>query len=346
MATTPMGARKARVLRAVVGDYIRTAEPVGSGTVATRYRLGVSPATIRNDMATLEELGYLVQPHTSAGRVPTDLGYRFYVDTLPRRAALSDTQRRAIAVFFGEVPPDVEEVLRRTASFLSQLTHYAAVALAPDVERSRVAYADLIPLASGALLVVVGDTGRVDKRLIEAADGVSEPALRRTSEALRRSVAGRSYAEARRRIDRAAAAAAGDDRDVLAAVAQAFADLERSGGPDHAFIGGVANIAGEDAFERRETVRRLFEALEEEAAVLRFLRGLAGEEEVAVTIGRENPVAAMREASVVVAPYRAGHRPAGAIAVIGPTRMHYTTSISAVRAVSRRLSGLIETLAG
>lgn len=344
--TTPLGARKARVLRAVVGDYIRTAEPVGSGTVATRYRLGVSPATIRNDMATLEEMGYLVQPHTSAGRVPTDFGYRFYVDTLPRRAALSDAQRRAIASSFGEAPPDVEEVLRRTASLLSHLTRYAAVALAPDVERSRVAYTDLIPLASGALLVVVGDTGRVDKRVVETGDDVSEETVRRASEVVGRSVAGRRYGAARERIERAAATATGQERDVLAAVGRAFADLERSGGPDHAFIGGAANIAGDEAFERRETVRRLFEALEEEAAVLRFLRGLAGEQEVAVTIGRENPVAAMREASVVVAPYRAGNRLAGAIAVIGPTRMHYPTSISAVRAVSRRLSGLIETLAG
>ncbi len=139
--------RKASVLRAVVTDYIRTAEPVGSGAIAHRYPFGVSPATIRNELAALEEMGYLSHPHTSAGRIPTDLGYRFYVDTLPRRPTLSETQRRAIASFFGQLQPDVEEMLRRTASLLSRVTRYAAIAVAPPpaattVARARIASPD------------------------------------------------------------------------------------------------------------------------------------------------------------------------------------------------------------
>src|ERR671918_2704575 len=162
-----VGARKSAVLRAVVIDHIRSGQPVGSGTVARRHRLGVSPATIRNDMSSLEALGYLTQPHTSAGRIPTDLGYRFYVDALPAPLRLTPGQRRAIAESLSELQGDVEEALRRTAQVLSRLTHYAAVALTPVVEGSKVVRAELVPLGSTALLLVVSDTGRVDKRALE-----------------------------------------------------------------------------------------------------------------------------------------------------------------------------------
>jgi heat-inducible transcriptional repressor len=248
-AAGTLGARKGDVLRAVVSHHIRTGEPVGSGAVVRRYRLGVSPATIRNDMAALEEMGFLAQPHTSAGRIPTDLGYRFYVDALPRRPSLSEQQLRVIAAFFGEPPPEMEEALRRTAFLLSKVTRYGAVTQPP--------------------------------------------------------------------------------------------------GAHHVFIGGAANIAAEETFERRETARRLFELLEEhEESVLALLRSLSDREDVTVRIGRENPLAAMREVSLVVAPYRFRGRLAGTIAVIGPTRMHYSSAISAVDAVSHRLSDLVETLAG
>jgi transcriptional regulator of heat shock response len=246
--TETLERRKSTVLRAVVSDYIRTGEPVGSAAVAKRYRLGVSSATVRNDMAALEELGFLHQPHTSAGRVPTDRGYRFYVDTLPRRSWLPDRQQQAIDRFFGDAPIDADEVVRGTAVLLSRVTRYGAVAQRP---RST-----------------------------------------------------------------------------------------------HVIVGGAANIVSEDAFERRETARRLLEALEEERAFLSFLRGLVGTAEVAVRIGRENPLRAMHEASLVVARYGEAGRTIGAIAVIGPTRMHYRESISAVRAVALNLSRAIERLAG
>ena len=243
-----LGEREAAVLRLVVSDHIRSGEPVGSAAVARRHHLKVSAATIRNDMAALEEAGYLSHPHTSAGRIPTDLGYRYYVDTIPRWPRLADTKRRAIARFFGEPATDPDEIVRGTAALLSRLTHYGAVAQPP--------------------------------------------------------------------------------------------------GSPHVILGGAANLAGEEAFERRETVRRLLELLEHEEAMLRLLDALADEGEVVVRIGRENPFAAMREASVVVAPYRRGPDRVGAIAVIGPTRMEYPGAMSTVREVSRGLTRTIQTLAG
>src|ERR671919_1003707 len=235
-----LGPRRAVVLRAVVTDYIRSAEPVGSGTVAARYRLGVSPATIRNDMALLTEMGFLEQPHTSAGRVPTDLGYRFYVDSLPDPPSLTPGQRRVISESLSELQGDVEEALRRTAQLLSRLTHYAAVALTPEVEGSRVVRAELVPLGSTALLLVVSDTGRVDKRALDLPAAGDEEAVRRVSEALVGEIRELSFGEAGDRVEALTARAEGHDRSLLTAVGSAFRDLERT--EEHAFLGGVANI--------------------------------------------------------------------------------------------------------
>ena len=243
-----LGERQAAVLRAVVGDYIRSGDPVGSAAVATRHRLGVSAATIRNDMATLEEVGFLHQPHTSSGRIPTDRGYRFYVDALPRRQELPSRWRRSIDRFFGQPPPDPEEVIRGTALLLSRVTRYGAVAQPP---RST-----------------------------------------------------------------------------------------------HVIVMGTANIVSEEAFERRETARGLLEVLEEERDVLELLRRLVSEAEVVVRIGEENSLSALHEASIVAARYGAGGRTLGAIAVLGPTRMHYRESISTVRSVAEHLGRTIERLAG
>jgi heat-inducible transcriptional repressor len=345
-AAADLGYRQARVLRAVVRDYIKTGEPIGSGTLAGRHRLGVSAATIRNDMALLEELGYLTHPHTSAGRLPTDLGYRFYVDTLGGLPRLSDSQREVIAASIDERVADVEDVMRRTAHVLSRMTHYAAVALSPTLERTRVVRADLVWLGPGALLLVVSDSGRVDKRMLDVPEGADADTVHRASE-VTGSLRGLTYPEARARLLVRAREAGEPDRAILGAVAEAFHELEREPAREHVFIGGVGNIAREEIFEHRDTLRLLFDALDEEATILRFLRGLAtDEEEITVRIGRENPLAAMREASVIVSWYRVGDRPVGSIAVIGPTRMEYPTAMSTVAEVARRLSNVIEALGG
>jgi heat-inducible transcriptional repressor len=243
-----LGARRSAVLRAVVTDHIRTGEPVGSGALARRHPLGVSPATIRNEMARLEELGYLTHPHTSAGRIPTDVGYRFYVDSLPRRSEVAPKIRRAIVDLFQASPPDPDEAVLLASSLLSRLTGYGAVSQ---------------PVAS-----------------------------------------------------------------------------------EHVIVRGVANLAREAAFDRREVLERLFDALEEEETIVPFLRALAGQGAVVVRIGRENPLAAMRQASLVVAAYRVRGRPIGALGVVGPTRMQYPQAMSVVQEVAGHLSRSITALAG
>lgn len=338
--------RKSSVLRAVVQHYIRTAEPVGSGTIAREYRLGVSPATIRSELAALEEMGYLAQPHTSAGRIPTDLGYRHYVDHLPRRSTLPLALAREIEGYFGDRRVDLDELLHGTAALLSKLTGYAAVALTPRTESGRVLRAELLPMGTGVMLLVVSETGRVDKRRLELGAEPDTKIVERVSRMLSERLAGLGYDEAAERAGLLAREIADEERRLIRDVADTMRGLH---GPEaeHVFVGGVANIADERTFERRETLRHLVETLEERSAVLEIVSAVRGAmEDVTVRIGHENPLRALAEASVVVGWYGRDDEPAGAIAVVGPTRMEYPKAISAAHAVAGRLSGLMSDLAG
>ncbi|MGH2740356.1 MAG: heat-inducible transcriptional repressor HrcA [Actinomycetota bacterium] len=345
-AQQTLSPRKSAVLQAVVRDYVRSAEPVGSGTVAKRYGLGVSAATVRNEMAALEEMGYLEQPHTSAGRIPTDRGYRFFVDMLPTRLSLAGTSRRAIRAFPEEPTVDFDEVLRSAALLLSRLTRYAAVALPPVIENRRIVRAELLRVGSAVLLLLVGSTGHVQRSVLDTEDLPDDEAVSRASHALERALASVSYANAAAHIDAIVTTARGDDRRLLSAVAKTLRRLEQEPGYGHVFVGGASNIAAEDAFERPGTAQRVIETLEEEGAVLSYFRGFPLQGGVIVRIGRENPLAAMRAASVVTAHYLAANTPVGTVAVVGPTRMDYAQAMSTVGAVARRVSEVIGPLAG
>jgi heat-inducible transcriptional repressor len=339
MAEPELGQRKVDVLRAVVEEYVRTGEPVGSETIAERSGLGVSSATIRNELASLEELGYLSHPHTSAGRIPTDAGYRRYVDALPPGGRMRDAQRRAIAGFFAETMLDLEEVLKGTTQLLSRVTQYAGLAVPPSGSVEVVLRTELIELGSGLLLLVVGQRGRVDKTMIDRPAELDAEALATLERTLADRVHGRSVTEARAEALKAAAGAGGVEREIYAAAADVFGDMQLGAGMHHVLIGGVANLADEAAHWRRETVRRLFEALEHESEMVELMRDVTTED-VNVTIGAEHPHTGEWEASIVSAPFRAGSTALGAVGVVGPTAMDYVGVMASVRAVARRLSEL------
>lgn len=338
--------RKAAVLRAVVQDHIRTGEPVGSKTIASRHGLGVSAATIRNELAALEEMGYLTQPHTSAGRIPTDLGYRFYVDSLPDGVSLPRTLQEQVEAFFGPPRSDVDELLHGTASLLSRLTGYAAVAVTPQVTSSRVVRTELIPVGSSVMLLIVSDTGRVDKRMLDIGPDPDERIVERASHMLSERLAGLSYGEAAGRAAALIREMAEEERRLVREVAAAIRYVQdRESG--EIYLGGVANIADEGTFESPDALRGMVGALEEGSAVLEILRAASGAiDDVTVWIGKENTLRAMAEASLVVAWYGSQARPVGAIAVVGPTRMEYPRAISSTRAVAGQLSDLLRGLAG
>src|SRR5262245_20783704 len=339
MAERELGARKVEVLRAVVEEYVRTGEPVGSETIAERSGLGVSSATIRNEMAALEELGYLSHPHTSAGRIPTDAGYRKYVDALPPGGRMRDAQRRAIAGFFAETMLDLEDVLKGTTQLLSRVTQYAGLAVPPTASNEIVIRTELIELGSGLRLLVVGRRGAVDKVMIDRPAELDADALASLERALTDHVRDKTIAEARAEVLKAAAGAGQAEREVFAAAADVFGDMQVGGGTHHVLIGGVANLADEAAHWRRETVRRLFEALEHESEMLEVMRDVTTEE-VNVTIGAEHPHTGEWEASIVSAPFGPGGSALGAVGVVGPTAMDYVGVMASVRAVAKRLSEL------
>jgi heat-inducible transcriptional repressor len=342
--TRELSERNAAIVRALVTLYIRTGEPVGSEAVAAASGLGVSSATIRNELAALEEMGFLMQPHTSAGRAPTDRAYRYYVDMLPARPRLRDPERKAIVHFFDEALANVDEILRGTTQLLSRLTRYASLALAPSPRQMEIARAELVDLGTGTMLLVIFDTGRVEKRLIdlppEAADRDVEGLSRVLTEAFR----GKNLEAARTASHDRSRSGDEPDRTIFKRVTEALGSMAEAAEAEHMVVGGVANIAAEEAFHRRETLQQVYEALERESAILRLLREAAVTPPVSVMIGRENPVPEMWEASVVAAPYLAGHGSVGTIGVVGPTRMDYAAAISAVRAVADRLSAAVEAL--
>jgi heat-inducible transcriptional repressor len=339
MAEAELGARKAAVLRVLVEEYVRTGEPVGSEKIAERAAIGVSSATIRNEMSALEELGYLSHPHTSAGRIPTDLGYRYYVDTLPTGGKLREAQRRAITEFYAEAMLDMEEVLKGTTQLLSRLTQYAGLAVAPSASEERVLRVELIEIGSALLVLVVGQHGRVDKQAIDRPDGLDERAISAIGQDLADAFSGMSATKARLEATRMAREARGAERELLSAVAATFEMMNQGARNDHVLVGGVANLAGEAARWRRETVRRLFEALEKESEMLHLLRGVSPAE-LSVTIGAEHPATGEWEAAIVAAPYRVGETSLGTVGVVGPTRMDYLSVMTAVQAVAQRVSEL------
>jgi heat-inducible transcriptional repressor len=346
MADQQLGARKSAVLRAVVEEYVRSGEPVGSETIADRSALGVSSATIRNEMAALEELGYLSHPHTSAGRIPTDAGYRHYVDTLPVSTRLRETQRRAIAAHFAEAILDLEEVLKGSVHLLSRLTQYAGLAVPPGASEEPIARLELIDMGPTVMVLAIGQHGRVDKRVLDRPDRVEAADLERMESELQ-PAHGRTYAEAQAMLLQLSARTRGPMHDLLLEVADTLRVASQGERSTHVVIGGVANLADDAAAWRRETLRRLFETLEREQEIVRVLKDVSSaSEELTVTIGTEHPSTGEWEASIVAAPFHAGGETVGTIGVVGPTRMDYVSAMASVRAVAKRLSDLADELDG
>jgi heat-inducible transcriptional repressor len=333
-----LGSRKAAVLRAIVEEYVRSGEPVGSETIAEASGLGVSSATIRNEMAALEELGYLSHPHTSAGRIPTDAGYRHYVDSLPAHGKLREAQRRAIAAHFAEAILDLEEVLKGSVHLLSRLTQYAGLAVPPGASEEHVVRLELIDMGPTLMILAIGQHGRVDKRIVDRPEGMDSKAVAQ-AEGRVQAVRGLSYADAQARLLQLAAGAPALEHDLLLMTADTLRMATEGDGSTHVVVGGVANLADEAQAWRRETLRRLFETLEREQEMIRVLHDVSTED-VKVTIGGEHPSTGEWEASIVTAPFRAGDATMGTIGIVGPTRMDYLSAMASVRAVAARLSEL------
>jgi heat-inducible transcriptional repressor len=338
----PLDDRKLRILRAIVAEYVADGEPVGSRRVVEVARLDVSAATVRNDMAVLEELGYITQPHTSAGRVPTDQGYRRFVDDLAANPALDAPKRELIGELLGSAR-DVEDLLARTSSVLSQLTRLVSLVIAPAVDAARCKLVELVGLTpQSALLLLVADTGRVEKRTVDLPAGTTDADLDRVRTMLGEHVRGRPMGEVHGALRAVADTAPTELREVLRGVADATDAGLADDTVHHVVVGGRASLAGEVALER-DDLSRILELLEERATLARILSDTEGDEPL-VRIGGENTVEDLRATSLVAQRYRVVT--AGSLGVLGPTRMDYASVLSTVRAVADELQRSLADLSG
>lgn len=344
-AENTLDERKALVLRAIVSHYVSTGEPVGSKTLVDRYKLRVSPATVRNDMGHLEDAGYIYQPHTSAGRIPTDVGYRFFVDAWGSDVRLPADQAQQIRTFFGQPRWELEDSLRQTAALLSDLTDHAAVVFAPALDRSVVRHVELVRLStSRAMFVLVTDTGIVENHVLHVDDVLTDDQLEQASQKLSSVVVDKPLDAAGRAIVDGIEAFPAELREPVAAVSRAVQEDLNKRETDRVFLEGASNIVDEDKFADLETVRQVIGALENRRLLLEVMADALSVENVSVRIGAENLAEGMQSSTVIAAPYAVGGSILGSLGVVGPTRMDYRKTIAAVYEVSANLGRMLTEL--
>jgi heat-inducible transcriptional repressor len=331
--------RRLAVLRAIVEDYVSTREPVGSKALVERHALGVSSATIRNDMAVLEEEGFIAQPHTSAGRIPTDLGYRAFVDRLSGVKPLSSAERRAISDFLAGAV-DLDDVMARSVRLLAQLTRQVALVQYPSLVQSTALHIELIRLSeTRLLLVLIADTGRVEQRSIDLPVAMSEDDVALLRARLLAIVIGQRCDELGEHLttlpDEFDEALRRSVAVVVSSLIEATADTVEQ----RVMLGGTANLARyRDSFSI--SLEPVLEALEEQVVLLRLLGEVSGD--VTVRIGHENPVEDLQATSLVATGYGRGDAVVAGVGVVGPTHMDYPGTIASVRAVAQYLSRILD----
>jgi heat-inducible transcriptional repressor len=320
--------RKTAILSAVVQEYIATALPVGSSHIAAVSGIGVSSATVRNEMAVLEQEGFLVQPHTSAGRIPTDKGYRFFVDHLAAPGRVDAATTRQVGEFFEAAHGRLEEMLHQTSDLLTQLTHNAAVVLGPKAEAAAIRSAQVVRLSSNAAAVVlVLANGGVENEVIEIEESISDPALATASAHLAAALTDETLAA----IDSLPATG---DASVDAICTAAVGALREVSADDHVYVGGASTVA--ESFDAVDVVRQVLHTLEQQFVVVSLVRDIV-DRGMSVAIGVEHGVEPLSACSVVVAPVVVEGEHLGSVGVLGPTRMNYPQALATVDIVSDRL---------
>lgn len=329
------------VLRVIVQDYVASREPVGSKSIVERHSFGVSAATIRNDMALLEEEELIAAPHTSSGRIPTDKGYRVFVDQLADLRPLSAAQRTAIEIFLGS-SADLDQVLGRTVRLLSQLTHQVALVQYPSLSRSRIRHVELVRLASTRVMtVLITDTGRVEQRLIDVSAELDDAFLGQLGAKLNSTLGGVGLVEGAEKLAKFPEQFPVERASEVARISSTLIEQVLANRQDKLVMAGTANLVRtEEDFSG--SVFPVLEAIEEQVTLLRLFGEMHPDQNgFSVSIGKENASFGLGETSVLTTGYSTSGGEISRLGVIGPTRMDYSNNIAAVRAVARYLSRLL-----
>jgi heat-inducible transcriptional repressor len=339
--------RSLDVLRVIVQDYVASREPVGSKSIVERHSFGVSAATIRNDMALLEEEELIVAPHTSSGRVPTDKGYRMFVDHLADLRPLTAAQRQAIDQFLG-ASVDLDDVLARTVRLLSQLTHQVALVQYPLLSKSRVRHVELVPLsATRVMSVFITDTGRVEQRIVDVPGVLDDAFLAELRARLNTALGGLGLAEATDALREFAGHFESGRRPLVTLITSSLIEQIGANRQDKLVMAGTANLVRtEEDFSG--SIFPVLEAIEEQVTLLRLFGEMAADQNggsaqkgVTASIGRENAEFGLGEISILTSGYGASDGSIARLGVLGPLRMDYSNNMAAVRAVARYLTRLL-----
>jgi heat-inducible transcriptional repressor len=339
--------RRFEVLRAIVADFVATKEPIGSKALVERHNLGVSSATVRNDMAVLEAEGYIVQPHTSSGRVPTEKGYREFVDRIHDVKPLSSPERRAILSFL-ESGVDLDDVLRRAVRLLAQLTRQVAVVQYPTLSASTVRHLEVVALTPARLLmVVITDSGRVDQRIVELGDTIDEHQVGQLRDLLSKALDGKKLSAASVAVADLASRLNTVDTlgDAVGRSATVLLESLVEHTEERLLMGGTANLTRNTA-DFGGSLRSVLEALEEQVVVLRLLAAQQEAGRVTVRIGHETEAEQMVGTSVITSAYGSAGPVFGGMGVVGPTRMDYPGTMANVAAVAMYIGEVLGNRAG
>ncbi|MGI6224646.1 MAG: heat-inducible transcriptional repressor HrcA [Peptococcales bacterium] len=332
-----LDARKRKVLEAIIIDYIATAEPVGSRTISRKYKLGVSPATIRNEMADLEEMGLIEQPHTSAGRVPSDAGYRYYVDCIMERQDLENEAKMVIKNSFQKKIKQLEELIQLSLKMLSSMTSYTSLILAPQVGSSTLQLIQMILVEPGkALIVVITDGGRIENRIIDIPEEVTKNDLEIVSTYLNNRFKGLTSKDWDKTILRAVHSELLKQKNIVSIALDFLDSLLNEEIDDKVYLAGALNILNQPEFKDVSKVKNLLELLENEDTVSSILKD--DSEGIHIKIGAENKYESIKDCSLITATYKMDGRILGTIGLLGPTRMQYAQAISILEFLTDTLS--------
>lgn len=335
-----MDARKFRILKAIIDDYILTAIPVGSRTISKKYEMGLSSATIRNEMSDLEELGYLDQPHVSAGRIPSAKAYRLYVDQLLQNGSIRTGDAADVRAYFTNRAQQMEDVISRAAQALSGLTHYTSLVMSPKGAELRIRTLQLVPVSSqSALLVIVTDGGIMRDSVIRVGSEMDSDALYAVSRMLTERLSGHTLSEALALIKETERDMQAE-RQVLSGVAEFLDAVDSEGGKAKLTLGGASNILNFPEYSDVEKARCFLSVLETKDKLLKLMEN-HGEMAFTVRIGPETGIPELEDCSLVTATYRLSDNTHGTIGVIGPTRMQYGRVLSVLSAMGKQLTDLL-----
>lgn len=334
--------RKKKILQIIIEDYISSAEPVGSRTIARKYDLGLSPATIRNEMSDLELLGYLEQPHSSAGRIPSAQAYRFYVDALIEPGTLTDNDMALIDGWYNERRRNIDDIFQSTAKILSRMTQNVSMVLTNQQTIANFCYLKFLPLDSQhAILCIVADDGSIDTNVVDIPLGMSSEEMDYLAGKMSKLLEDRNLSDISVEILQNVHTDVVEDKLIFSSLLQAVRKMTGRRQEQKVFLGGTKQLLNQPEFRDVERVRNLLGILEEEKVLKDLLQG--GEDSgLKVTIGSENKFTGIQDCSMVQATYRLNGQIVGTMAVLGPTRMEYGKVISVMDYLHKYLKTILD----